>query len=921
MSSTSEVTRMSGLVSGLDTESLVKAATANTKNSINSRKQKVQTLQWKQESYRSIITSLQDFQSKYLDITSDTSIRANAVMKSNKAVSSDDTLSVTATASATAANYSITSVQTAKAAKLEGTAASANSVTLDFSGADVGTNTVKVTLDGTTKNISFKGGENARDNFLSALNEAFEPITSAKFTYNGGTELNITNAANDNVTHIFTVGYDSSVGLENDASNRISTTSTLGSLDFKQALDGDEFNITINGTDFSFDSNTTIKSMMNEINKSDAGVKISFNSLSQSFSIETTDTGAGQELEISQSKGNLINSLFNLGTDQIGTSPTVASGLSDKSVDDSVKFSFTADNTGFSSADKIYINGSALTVSGLSKKQDTEKITVDGNELTAKLYSDADGNTIYSYNTDGKTIYAKKGATDDTYDTVMTVTGGTVNVNGQDLEDVSEADELKTLGIEKKYKTYSESDIADALNEAYKAAEPNSTGSFSVKTYDDGVAKITFTPQSGSMVSASASGNITLAATGYESEDGSYSNYSETAYPASTAFSSENQVKFVTADGQNITINGTGDNGSVTLQDLEDSGYFNYDETSGTLSVNGTNVLYPADENTSIAADKLFGTTTLVGTDSNGSIKVYGSNAQMTINGVTLESASNSFTVEGTTFSIGNVKEFTADDVANGDADEITVNVSKDTSKLKETIKNFITEYNNLLDTVHTMLTTSRPKSDDGDYYDPLTEDQEDEMEDDEIEKWNEKAKTGLLYHDSTLTKVFNSLRSVVSGAVTNGMTLQALGIDTSDDYADYGKLEFMTDGESTLDAAIEKYGDEIANFFTDTTTGLGTKLNEAINAAVDTTTSNGYPKGLLTSVAGIENTRSATKNTIYSQISALQTIIENLQDKYESEQEILWSKYSTLETYISNMNNQSQSLFGTSLYGSSSDS
>lgn len=84
-SSSGGVNRFAGLMSGLDTESLVKAATANTKSAINSKKQKLQTLTWKQEAYRSIISKLSDFQNKYLDILSSSSIRANAVMKKYKA--------------------------------------------------------------------------------------------------------------------------------------------------------------------------------------------------------------------------------------------------------------------------------------------------------------------------------------------------------------------------------------------------------------------------------------------------------------------------------------------------------------------------------------------------------------------------------------------------------------------------------------------------------------------------------------------------------------------------------------------------------------------------------------------------------------------------------------------------------------------
>ena len=49
MATTHEITRMTGLASGLDIESLVKAGTANTKNSLDKRKQKLQTLQWKHE--------------------------------------------------------------------------------------------------------------------------------------------------------------------------------------------------------------------------------------------------------------------------------------------------------------------------------------------------------------------------------------------------------------------------------------------------------------------------------------------------------------------------------------------------------------------------------------------------------------------------------------------------------------------------------------------------------------------------------------------------------------------------------------------------------------------------------------------------------------------------------------------------------
>lgn len=901
MASASEITRMTGLVSGLDIESLVKAGVANTKKSLDTRKQKLQSLQWKQESYRSVITAISDFQKKYLNIESSSSVRANSVMKSNKAESSDESMVVSASASAVAGKYSITSVKNASAATLSGTRASAGTVELDFSEAKAGNNTVTVTLDGSARNITFQGGENAKENFLTALNDTFGEISAARFSFKEGTnKLTIENAANDKVSHSFTVGYNSAVGLKNDASNRISTTSTLGSLDFNQELSGDSFKFSINGKNFSFTSNTTVKDMMNTINKSDAGVTITFNSLAQSFELKTDATGAGQELKISQTEGNLVNSLFNLG-DALGIDPTIATGLSDKNIDESItEFTFTASASGFASGDSISVNGKALPVTDLIKKQKTEKITIGDTEVNAKLYTDADGNQLYAYTQDGGTVYAKK-TDDDNYETVMSVSAeGVVNYNGSDLEGVTEAEQLETLGIEKDYKEYTSDEIATALNDAYKAAYPNGKGTFSV-SLSNGDAKIRFTPAAGEAVSVAASGDVTV--------DGAASNYTETPYAKTHVIADMDKISFTVNGGATFNMSGTGENGKVCIDDLVRSGYFVYDEENGVLAVTGKNTVTFEGESGK-AIEKLFGTTTLSGVDNEGSMTLRGSNAQMTVNGVTLESASNSFTIEGTTFSITDVKEFDEADIEAGNAEEITVNVSKDTSKIKETIVGFVEEYNKLLDTIYEQLNTKRPK-DSGDYFDPLTDDQKDEMEADEIEKWEEKAKTGLLYHDSTLSRVFTELRQAVGCAAHDGMTLRALGIDTSDDFNEYGKLVIKDEAE--LDAAIEKYGEQVANFFTDTTDGLGTVLNNAVKNAIDTSTNrNGYAKGSLTAMAGIANTRSDKNNLIYTQINSMQSLIDSLNDRYESEQERLWAKFSKLESYIADMNNQSTSIFGT---------
>ena len=61
-------------------------------------------------------------------------------------------------------------------------------------------------------------------------------------------------------------------------------------------------------------------------------------------------------------------------------------------------------------------------------------------------------------------------------------------------------------------------------------------------------------------------------------------------------------------------------------------------------------------------------------------------------------------------------------------------------------------------------------------------------------EKWEEKAKEGLLYNDSTVSTVMQKMRSVLYSTVktADGQTfsLFSMGITTSDDWGDHGKLE-----------------------------------------------------------------------------------------------------------------------------------
>ncbi len=314
---------MSGLMSGLDTESLVKSMAANTKNRLNTKKQKLQTLQWKQEAYRSSISKISDFQKKFLDWGSDTSIKANSVMNKYKAESTNDKLAVSANSSATPATYYISASTAASAAQVKSAGSiSTDRINLDFSkNVDGKEYTVQMTYNGTTRDVTFKGStdaDTAKANFLEAANNTFKDIkTDAQgFEFKDGTSTLVFNNANDGIRHTFSIKYNSeAVGLSNTVGSTMGTTTKLGEAAFNTALNGDKFEFSINGEKFTFEKSSTVGDVINAINKADIGVKASFSTMTQSFKLESTETGTAGKLNIEQTSGNLLNSLFNSSDD------------------------------------------------------------------------------------------------------------------------------------------------------------------------------------------------------------------------------------------------------------------------------------------------------------------------------------------------------------------------------------------------------------------------------------------------------------------------------------------------------------------------------------------------------------------------------------------------------------------------------
>lgn len=226
-----------------------------------------------------------------------------------------------------------------------------------------------------------------------------------------------------------------------------------------------------------------------------------------------------------------------------------------------------------------------------------------------------------------------------------------------------------------------------------------------------------------------------------------------------------------------------------------------------------------------------------------------------------------------------------------------------DTAKLKETIINFINDYNTLMETINGKLWETR----DTDYM-PLTDEQKAEMSDSEIEKWEEKAQTGLLRSDNDLKRIQSAMKSAMSSFMSDtGMSLESIGIKPVDNYTT--KNGMFTIDEETLTKALEENADGIKDLFTRSSSdsdkgGVLTQLQSVLKSEVKSSSSS------LSKKIGFAGTATESNNTYSTKITKQKKLIAELQEKYTTKETALYNKYSNLEVMLEKLNSQSNALY-----------
>jgi len=299
-----------------------------------------------------------------------------------------------------------------------------------------------------------------------------------------------------------------------------------------------------------------------------------------------------------------------------------------------------------------------------------------------------------------------------------------------------------------------------------------------------------------------------------------------------------------------------------------------------------------------------------IGINAANPVTEQGVDAIAVIDNVTVTRSTNTFTVNGLEYTLK--KQHKAEQTGE------TITVEQNVDAVYDAISTFVDEYNKLVDLFNTELNEKYDKD-----YQPLTDEQKEALSEDEVEKWEKRAKNGLLRNDSILQKIQSDMRMALINSVESvGISLSSIGI-SSKSYEDKGKLYI---DETKLKEAIRQKPDEVKNLFKQQSEdvpsytrnltsderstrykqqGLLYRISDIIEDNITTLRDKDGRKGVLLEKAGIEGDLSEFNSSLAKEVDDYNDRIAELLEKLVIKEENYYTQFSRLETYMSRMNSQ----------------
>ena len=283
--------------------------------------------------------------------------------------------------------------------------------------------------------------------------------------------------------------------------------------------------------------------------------------------------------------------------------------------------------------------------------------------------------------------------------------------------------------------------------------------------------------------------------------------------------------------------------------------------------------------------------------DENLATKIKGQDAIIKLNDVQFTSSSNTFQVNGLTIEAQAV-------TGDGDEKAVTINTTVDTQGIYDKIKDFLTEYNSVVNEITKLYNADSAKD-----YEPLSDEEKESMSEEQIEKWEDKIKSALLRRDTSLGNVMNAMVNSMSQTIEidgQKLSLSSFGISTlgflnaaeNEQYAyhiDGDEEDENTSGKKDkLMAAIQENPDQIMKFMQKLTSNLYTAIDDKMKSTE------------LSSAYKVYNDKEMDKEA-----KEIEDLIKKWNDKIAEQEDAYFKKFSQMEVALSKLQSQTNSLSG----------
>ena len=294
--------------------------------------------------------------------------------------------------------------------------------------------------------------------------------------------------------------------------------------------------------------------------------------------------------------------------------------------------------------------------------------------------------------------------------------------------------------------------------------------------------------------------------------------------------------------------------------------------------------------------------------NSTGAVRIAGRDSRITLNGAEFTSNTNSFSINGLNIDINALTTSTTKDENGNDivVDEpVTINVASDSQGIYDKIKNFLKGYNELVQNLDSLYYAADAKG-----YEPLTDDEQKELTDKQVEDWEKKVKDSLLRKDSTLSGITSALRNAMAGTSLEidgeTYTLTTFGISTGSYFSTESKDRnvYHIDGDKDdsitssntdkLMTMISKDPDKVIEFFQK----LSNEMYDALSSKMASSS--------VSSAFTIYNDKEMS-----SQYSDYKDKVSKWEEKLESIQDSYYKKFAAMEKALATLQSQTSALSG----------